>query len=309
TSLEFAPPDPAKIKNLNDLLRASLPPVPPVYKPKALQSTKNVTAKDVDLPEVKPLAKVVHLPRLVEQLRDKATPVLREMQIDWNNTEHLELVYAIHPHVTIRPLPPIICSEKDVESLASDMILRPALLAIRAVMYGMHHDFDNVTPYISSAAVGAVIPDALLVSGPSLDKPVYPLTMEVKTPPAMMVKNTDISVFEDVTERWCDEKLDIPEGTAMKFNWPTNLANCNKQTRILVWSEMVDYNCDMGVLTSVDRTICLARGQGKDDDTLYLSSVIYWDDCPIRDMYCWFAHALGISKTDLKLPPANSTWW
>ncbi|KAH9941918.1 hypothetical protein B0H21DRAFT_679845, partial [Amylocystis lapponica] len=295
-------------KTLDDLLRVSLPPLPSVYKEKALQSTKNVTAKNVDLPVVKQLAKVVHLPRLVEQLRDTATPVLRKTPIDWNNEKHAELAYAIHPHVTARPLAQVIRSEKDVEILAHSLILHPALLAIRATMYGIQHSSDIKIPYISSAAAGAVIPDALLVSGPSLDKPVYPLTMEVKTPPAMMVKKTEDSVFRQVTERWCDERLDIPEGTAMRFNWPTDLANCNKQTRILVWSEMVDYNCDMGVLTSVDRTIFLARGHGEDDDTLYLSSVVRWRDFPIRDMYCWLAHALGISKTDLKLPPANSTW-
>lgn len=85
----------------------------------------------------------------------------------------------------------------------------------------------------------------------------------------------------------------------------------NLLTMQQVWAQMVDKDCYLGILSSSNTTIFLARGSGPTaQHTLFISPSFSQDDCTLLAAYCWMSLALGkLDMSNLNLPEVNTTWW
>ncbi|KAI0948752.1 hypothetical protein AcV7_009409 [Taiwanofungus camphoratus] len=309
-STPFARPHPTDIQTLYDLMLVALPPTPSAFNKDKLQATKQISDSEMKLGIADQLTKVVHLPRLVAQLFGEASRNLDKIRIHWGNPEEEHAIARIHPYLTSALLPRMIWSEKDIEDWCLSTLFRPALAAVSSVLKGhIDTDLDSSFPYLSSSPNGPTIPDGILVCyGNDVTTLKVGITIENKTPSAWFDQTTHQTMFADLQ----NYPGGVLEGRGMKFNWPEASNNNDAQTRIIVqvWFQIVKYKCRLGILSTHESTIFLARGEGRDKDALFISSSYGRDDCPMLAVFCWFALAVGILKLeDLNLPEVDTDWW
>ncbi|KAH9923102.1 hypothetical protein B0H21DRAFT_886383 [Amylocystis lapponica] len=308
TPLPCSEPDSSRIKTLFDLLRVSIPVAPRAYSDDALMSTKQVSKTEFKLPEEKRLQKVVFVPTLVTQLYGQASEKLQKIRIDWGNPIVERAVGRLHPFETKSALPNTIYSEKDAEDRAHAILFRPAMRAIHAVeRQCLGDDQDLGYPFISSCPHRNVIPDGMIVRAEKDSKAYTVATIEVKAPTVMQNKAGE-DKFLDL--QGIDSK--DPMGRAMKFNWPDKTPDNDDQTRLLmqVWTQLVEIKTRLGMLTTSESSVFLARGEGVDSDTLFISPIYEPTHCPLLATYSWFALAAGqLDMKGFQLPKANVTWW
>ncbi|KAI0956670.1 hypothetical protein AcW1_005294 [Taiwanofungus camphoratus] len=307
-STPFERPRPTVIQTLYDLMLVALPPTPAPFGKDKLQATKQISGSEMELGITDQLTKVVHLPRLVAQLFGEASRKLDKIRIHWGNPEEEHAIARIHPYLTSALLPRMVWSEKDIEDWCLSTLFRPALAAVSSVLKG-HIDTDSSFPYLSSSPNGPTIPDGILVCyGNDATTLKVGITIENKTPSAWSDQTTHQTMFADLQ----NYPGGVLEGRGMKFNWPEASNNNDAQTRIIVqvWFRMVKYKCRLGILSTHESTIFLARGEGRDKDALFISSSYDRDDCPMLAVFCWFALVVGILKLeDLNLPEVDTDWW
>ncbi|GBE89701.1 hypothetical protein SCP_1700250 [Sparassis crispa] len=304
----FVSPRPSNISTVDQALRTILPRAPDPYKKGALTSTKDITQTELNVDENDQLEKIVYVPTLVTCLRDRAVEKLQNLHINWDEDDDILSVTSFHPYTTARNLPRTIWSEKDIEHWTHAVLFRPAVAAVRAVMLqDIKHDFDKVHPYVSSSSDIDVIPDGMFVLSEEDSIPTIGVVIENKTP-SMWEEGMDYSKLE-----WPEgSERDIPAGTAMRFYWPTKIIGNREQDRVIVqaWTQLVKAECDLGIISTLNTTIFLARGRGNHRNTLYISPAYRRAMCPIYAVFCWFAIAAGIFKyEDLNLPTPDASWW
>ncbi|KAH9940244.1 hypothetical protein B0H21DRAFT_872010 [Amylocystis lapponica] len=306
--LPYEPPDRSKIRTLLDLLLVSLPDAPPVYSAKALKRTKKISEAEITLPRDQQLEKVVYLPGLVSQLFGTVVERLLAIKMRWDDPDFNRAIAHLHPWDTMWNQPKKIFSEADAVDRAKTLLFRPAMAAVEAVATGeLGHDHEREYPYISSCPHGKVIPDGMVVRAENDKVLDVAVTIEIKAPTVLQGVNGK-GKFHDILQIESDDQI----GRAMKFNWPDVVPKNNDQTRMMMqaWTQIVDRKTRLGALSSSEASICMARGEGADKNTLFLSPPYGPRDRPLLATFCWLAIAEGImSIEDLNLPKADIEWW
>ncbi|KAH9923005.1 hypothetical protein B0H21DRAFT_841019 [Amylocystis lapponica] len=199
-----------------------------------------------------------------------------------------------------------IFSEADAADRAKVLLLRPALTALEAVRDRKTRPqsrFQILLHIILSSR--QVIPDGMVVrSGNNGSGTDVAMTIEIKAPPVFKMPK-GVGKFDDLVLEY-----DEHPGRAMKFNWPTVAPNNDSQTRMLMQTQIVQKVVRLGTLSTSETTIFMARGEGKDRNTLFLFPLYGPTDRPLLATFCWLAMAAGIlSMKDLNLPKADADWW
>ncbi|KAH9918150.1 uncharacterized protein B0H18DRAFT_1032226 [Fomitopsis serialis] len=322
--LAFVENDPSatKIKTMQELLAVSLPPTRPAYETGRLEGTKQMNQEERMLyNETTKMTKVVFLKDLVTQAHTALYEKLQLLDIKDTTEDLLYLLARIHPSVMAAGHSKIIHCEGETEMRAYNTLFRPALLAICEALKRAQTSEEH-WPDLGSAPSSKVIPDGRLCLRDQAGKEKCILTIEYKTPFAMLCKDDDTAREAKLSLLWelqyIPTNVKIDYGQAMRFLWPTpdestaaligDEKEADPQTRILiqVWTQMVVEECHLAVLSSEDITIFFARGKGENQDTLYLSPPYTKDRCPLYAVYCWFAVAYGLA--DLKLPDPVVKW-
>ncbi|EED80238.1 predicted protein [Postia placenta Mad-698-R] len=343
TSVQFDPEIPLEGKyTLQEALSTMKGEFPRSWSDKAMSSTKELNKTEKNLSEEQQLRKLVYLPDLVDSILPLAVDFLKNYEMHLQSGKDFYNFLRVHVAVKRKELAKLIWSEKEIEKYADNLLLDRALAALRAILAQMtqkdwyHYDekdleanFGNSRPslpgasysdifqriigdpdfpYLSSS-VGKVLPDRVLISGHTsqdgLLKPTIALTIEVKAPAAMKDDKRHKHIFSEIQD--LPSGL-VPRGTATEFIYPEDPDTTDGQTRILVqvWTQMINKDSRLGILSSVEDTFFLAR----DKDTLYLSQSYELDKAPQLRVFAWFAVAVGLIEFDeLRLPSPRTDWW
>ena len=223
------------IKTLLDLTWMELPPVPNLYDPNAMKSTRKLSSYDIKLAPESRLSKIIYVPDLVDQFAEHVADLLRFISVDLENPIHRDFANHVIPWHTARGLPEVIFSEKDSEDYVTTVLLRPALAVVHAVArQGIRAGHDDQYPFVSSAAAtrGAggqrdVIPDVTLIISEDTHSRSYNIgmTIEVKSHGALPEEGNPLSRLQ----------RKFPEAArAIKFNWPTKVYASSKDENMIM---------------------------------------------------------------------------
>ncbi|RPD55412.1 hypothetical protein L226DRAFT_562728 [Lentinus tigrinus ALCF2SS1-7] len=295
-------------KNLDDLLRlTSMPEMSPVYSPRRLQSTKGATKAECDISPEHRLKTVVVCPALLDPLLEGGIKLLSGVSIRPKDVSDALKATRFLPRALHAVLPKVIWTEGDVVAWCESSMLRPSMECAQACLNTSALDAPKLS--LSSVPSQKINADRVIWDG---TKPVeveidgkaeiadYPATLcsiEVKSPNVFTATR-----FKDLDV----DQESAPSGTfAIRFSWPMVPKGVKKTDRIIVqaWAQMVNENCNYGVLTCHSRTVFLIRS----GQTLYFSGTYLLINRPQFWMFCLIMLAKG--KLQLDLPQFNTDHW
>ena len=77
-----------------------------------------------------------------------------------------------------------------------------------------------------------------------------------------------------------------------------------------IWTQLVTKKTRLSTFTTSEVLVFTLRGEGEEDDTLFMSPEYTYKECPILATTAWFALGAGLLKLeDLELPKVNTEWW
>ncbi|TFY75092.1 hypothetical protein EWM64_g8920 [Hericium alpestre] len=210
----------SEIHNLLDAVWVELPPVPALYRAKALGGTRKPSTFDCNLPTEDQLQKIVVLEsKMLEDIQAEVATLLRRIPIDCSNADDRAFLHRIWTWDNALDCPKIINSEVDTEDWTNAVLFRPAMAIIHAILQegisgGISVGDEPRYPFLASAHSSlSNKPDGIVTN-----EGVYPdeevgLCKEDKT-------HGVYSFTDNPLEPVQTPPAGQPSGAAHKFNWP-----------------------------------------------------------------------------------------
>ncbi|KAA1473245.1 hypothetical protein DENSPDRAFT_266098 [Dentipellis sp. KUC8613] len=317
------------IKTLLQLVWATLPPVPPLYEGSRLRKTKRPTLADCSV-GVR-LSKIVYVPHIFAPIEAAVASRLNSITIDLNNPLHREFATRVFPWHTAIGASRRIQSEVDTEDMVMNVLMRAAMAVAHTVLREsesnavvsisenrnsdspepdgiqansdpLPDDHDSPFPFLSSAhSRRRAKPDGILVLSGEHPDEITPLCLEVKTHAICSDRRNPLRHVQTPVPGH-------PHG-AYKFNMPRSPSHSEDHTCSIltqIWSQLVCWNANYGILSSMETTTFYARKS----DTLYISRCYGRKEETLFYVVCWVLLAIGaIPSLQLNLPKADISWW